>query len=464
MDKPVIAIIDEDPNLRKPLSDILRAKGYEPLSAGDGQQGLDLMRHNRVDLALVDLKLPDISGLEVLERIRADHPHTEVIILTGNASLDSAIEATNKGAFSYLQKPYDIDQLLVHIRRAIEKQQARVKIRQYQENLEELVGERTAELEKEVAAHKHAEEEIARLNEDLRRQITELEEARILADAGIRARGAFLANISHELITPLNSIIGFSQVLLDGLGGPMNEQQKDYAASILQGGDRLHETLKEIVQFAGLESGEMTLHADRFLLKDLLKSSFLALNEKAAVQNIALSLELGLPQETELEADRGKLQQAVFNLIDNAVKFTPKGGSVRVAARLAHSSKLMARSKSDTNKELPAKSHELEADFVEISVADTGIGIKPEDMSRLFKPFLQLEAPYTKQYKGTGLGLMLAKKIIELHGGRIWVESEIGKGSTFTFVIPVKHEGRGTMDEGRGGAGHDQVQTDNSLR
>ena len=155
-----------------------------------------------------------------------------------------------------------------------------------------------------------------------------------MAEAGLRARGAFLANISHELTTPLNSVIGFSQLLLDGLGGPMNEQQKNYAASILQGGNRLHETLKEIVQFAGLESGEMKLHTDRFLLKDFLKSSLLALNEKAAVQGVALSLELGLPPETELEADRAKLQQALFNLLDNAVKFTPAGGSVRVSARL----------------------------------------------------------------------------------------------------------------------------------
>ncbi len=444
MDKPVIVIIDDDPNLRKTLSDILRAKGYEPLSAGAGQGGLDLMRRYPVDLALVDLKLPDISGLEVLKRTRAEHSHTETIILTGNASLDSAIEATNKGAFSYLQKPYDIDQLLLHIRRAIEKQQAEEKIRQYQDNLEELVRARTTELEKEVAAHKRAKEEIAKLNEDLKRHIAELEEARILADAGLRARGAFLANISHELITPLNSIIGFSQVLLDGLGGPMNEQQKEYAASILQGGNRLHETLKEIVQFAGLESGEMQLHADRFLLKDLLKSSLLALNEKAAVQGVALSLETGLPPETEIEADRGKLQQALFNLLDNALKFTPKGGAVRVSARVTRAEGRGTREEK-ASVVLTSEASDRPSSIV-ISVADTGIGISAEDMPRLFKPFLQLEAPYTKQYRGTGLGLMLAKKLIELHGGRIWVESELGKGSTFTFVIPV--EQAGARDEG----------------
>jgi len=141
-DKISILIIDDDPNLRKTLSDILRAKGYEIHAAGDGAGGLALLKRNTVHLALVDLRLPDISGLEVLEKIKADQPSIEAIILTGNATLDSAIEATNRGAFSYLQKPYDIDQLLLHIRRAIEKQKAAAErerlIIQLQEALEKV--------------------------------------------------------------------------------------------------------------------------------------------------------------------------------------------------------------------------------------------------------------------------------------------------------------------------------------
>lgn len=413
-----VLVVDDDRRMTKTLCDILRARGYQTLAAENGREGLALIGRNPVNLALIDLGLPDISGLDVLKRIRADYPHTETIILTGNATLDSAIEATNKGAFSYLQKPYEVDQLLLHVRHAIEKQQSEETIREYQEHLEELVTERTAELEKEIVAHQRAEEKIARLNEDLQQQIVQLETTGILAEAGVKARGEFLANTTHELVTPLNSIIGFSQIMLDGLGGALNDKQREYLQAILQGGERLNEAYSEILQVAGLESGEMQLQVHRFLFKDLLQSSLQALHEKAVVQGVTLALEIGPLPETEIEADLGKLRQVMFNLLDNAVKFTPAGGSVCVSARLTEDEAVGAA--------------------ILVSVADTGIGIKNEDMARLFKPFQQLEPIDTKKYKGTGLGLLLARKLVELHGGRIRVESEFGKGSTFTFVLPVR--------------------------
>jgi DNA-binding NtrC family response regulator len=141
MDKPRIMVIDDDPNLRKSLADILRLKGYETVSAENGMEGLALLQHNPVCLALIDIGLPDISGVEVLKRIKADFPSTEVIILTGNATLDSAIEAANGGAFSYLIKPYDINQLMLNIRRAVEKRQA-------EEDRERLILELKAALAK----------------------------------------------------------------------------------------------------------------------------------------------------------------------------------------------------------------------------------------------------------------------------------------------------------------------------
>ncbi len=393
----------------------------------------------KFDIIIVDFSLGDGTALDVLAQAK----DTPVVVVTGTGSEETAVNSLKAGAYDYLIKDHDryyLKILPITVENTIRRYKAEETTKKFYAELEIRVRERTREL---AGANRL------------------LQEALVMAEAGLRARGAFLANISHELTTPLNSVIGFSQLLLDGLGGPMNEQQKNYAASILQGGNRLHETLKEIVQFAGLESGEMKLHTDRFLLKDFLKSSLLALNEKAAVQGVALSPELGLPPETELEADRGKLQQALFNLLDNAVKFTPAGGSVRVSARLI---------RNEDEKTIPHSAFGIP--HLEISVTDTGIGIKEEDIPRLFQPFQQLESPYTKKYKGTGLGLMLAKKIVELHGGRIWAESEFGKGSRFVFAIPVertaaKEDAEGLGDEGdlrKGETDHDHVQTKNSLR
>ena len=166
VEKQQILIIDDDPNIRKTLSDILKVKGYEPLIAKNGAEGLELLRQSPVNLVMIDLGLPDMSGLEVLSRVKADHPSTEAIILTGNASLGSAIEATNKGAFSYLQKPYEIDPLLLHIRRALEKHEAGEKIVRHSLELEKMnaqLSEKNIELANEIAEHRRTEEALIRI-------------------------------------------------------------------------------------------------------------------------------------------------------------------------------------------------------------------------------------------------------------------------------------------------------------
>lgn len=408
----VILIIDDDPNLRKTLADILISKGYKAPSAKNGELGLDLLKKTHVTIALIDLNLPDMSGLEVLKRAKAEYPSLEAIILTGNASMASAIEATNRGAFSYMQKPYDIDQLLLHIRRAVEKRMAEEKIRQYQEHLEELVRERTQELET----------------------------AKAKAEEGSRAKSEFIANMSHELRTPLNSIIGFSELLYDELYGKLNIKQKEYVGDILHGGRRLYDLIMNVLEFSHIDSGKEGLQVSSFRVRDILNSSVNAVKKESIKHAIHINIEIGPGADIEIEADAEKLRDIMFNLLDNALKFTPEGGAVLVAARIvqgARELRQVAPGKEGQDSGPPLR----DIDFMEISVTDTGIGIRDRDMPRLFSEFTQLEMALTKKYQGAGLGLALTRKLVELHRGRIWAESEFGKGSKFSFIIPVRsHE------------------------
>lgn len=419
-DKPTILVIDDDANTRNTLFDILSAKNFLPLSAKNGAEGLTLAREHPVSVALIDLKLPDMPGLDVLHSIRSNHADTEAIILTGNATLDAAIKATNEGAFSFIQKPYNMDQLLLHIRHAVEKRESAKQIREYQEHLEDLVRTRTKELEA----------------------------AKDAAEAGNRAKTEFIANMGHEVRTPLNAVIGFSQVLLDEIAGALNKKQREYAANILESGKDLRDLILSILDFSEAESGRLKLKTSRFSLKEALGSSTAMVREQAARQNIKVNLAIEPDADIELEADHGKFRQILFHLLNNAMKFTPEGGSVRVSARMkTEGGKMGSWEAEKTNVTSQPPNFATSADFIEISVADTGIGVKPEDMPRLFKEFTQLEAPITKRYRGAGIGLTLAKKMVELLGGRIGVESVFGKGSRFTVLMPVRQ--RTTDDEQR---------------
>jgi signal transduction histidine kinase len=245
---------------------------------------------------------------------------------------------------------------------------------------------------------------VNRMNDELRRLYKELEAASL-------HKSEFLASMSHELRTPLNAILGFSQVLRERMFGDINEKQEEYLDDILASGNHLLSLINDVLDLSKVEAGQIELEATPFSLREALERGVVMVRERATRDGVEIALSAE-PDVDTVEGDERRIRQVIFNLLSNAVKFTPAGGAVDVNAAQVDSE-------------------------VRVSVADTGPGIAPEDRERIFEEFQQTEAGID-QREGTGLGLALSKRLVELHGGRIWVESELGKGSTFVFTLPSR--------------------------
>lgn len=242
----------------------------------------------------------------------------------------------------------------------------------------------------------------------------ELSNAKNAAEAASRTKSSFLANMSHELRTPLNSIIGFSEVLVDRTFGELNEKQKRYQQHILTAGRHLLSLISDLLDLSKIEAGKMELDPSHCELEEIIRSSLVLIQERAARHALHVDCQFIGDLGAGIVADERKLKQILFNLLSNAAKYTPDGGAISVVA-------------------------ECGKDEIIVQVADTGIGIANEDLARVFEEFEQIDSSYAKTQQGTGLGLALTKRLVELHGGRIWAESAgIGKGSTFAFTLPLE--------------------------
>lgn len=306
----------------------------------------------------------------------------EIRFALENARLHSQVKDSN----SHLERQAVALNKEINRRKRVEK-----KLSNHQQHLEELVSQRTRELE---AARDKAEE-------------------------ANRVKSAFLANMSHELRTPLTAITGFSELMADGLAGPVNKQQKKHLYDVIESSRDLLVLINNLLDLSKLEAGEMELDLSTFSAQDLLENALSRARESIKKQGLEITMEME-EDLGEITADVQKIKQVVLSLLSNAIKFTPDG-SISV-----HAGKMQL------------ESGEKAEDSIVIKVADTGIGITAEDQEKLFCHFLQLDDKLSRAYGGAGLGLILCKKIVELHGGHIWVESAPGEGSTFGFTLPAK--------------------------
>jgi signal transduction histidine kinase len=374
-----ILVTDDEVATLKTLSAGLEDMGYRVTTALNGKEALALIRKRGFNIIIADIKLPDISGLEILETAKELNPETAIIMITGHASIETAVDAINEGAYAYILKPVTMNELETTINNALREQRLLIENRE--------------------------------LVESLQQSNKRLEEANRALEQVSQAKSDFTARMSHELRTPLNSIIGFSELMLDQVPGPVNKKQRQCLEDILSSGRHLLGLIDQVLDLAKIESGKTELKLTEVALTEVIESLKTAMLPilTPRKQSLNIRVEEGLPR---VYADEAKLRQVFFNLLSNSSRFTPEGGKIEIEAVRNGTS-------------------------CRVSVVDNGIGIKKEDQMRIFEPFCQLDNAPTRGGGGTGLGLAVVKQIVEKHGGHIWVESEYGKGSRFTFTLPL---------------------------
>jgi len=551
-----IIVVEDEPGTRITLCGILLEDiGYKVIGLERGSDALEMIRKSPFDVVITDIRLPDVSGLEILALAKEINPDAAVIMMTGYASVETAVDAVNEGAYAYFVKPVNPDEIKTTIANALKQQWLSLENKGLVERLQQsnkLLFETNDDLMNEITGRKQAEEalresegklrlmfesvaegitvsdlegnivqvnqaalrmhgydkkeelidrsalefiakkdharamenlkktledgysgtieytflrrdggefpaelsasvlrdasgnptgfvaitediierkrmddelqqkneqldaqneELQSLNKELLTQQQELIEKTTEVEEANQLKSEFLANMSHELRTPLNVIIGFSELLSDEVPGKINKEQRQCLSDIMGSSQHLLNLINEVLDLSKIESGRIRLRLADIDLTEVAESLARTMMPILAPRKQSLDIEIeeGLPP---VHADKAKVRQVLLNLLSNSTKFTPDGGKLKIEAV-------------------------REDNRCQVSVIDNGIGIKKEDQERIFEPFSQLNNPLIQKKEGAGLGLMIAKQIVEKHGGQIWVESEYGKGSRFTFTLPL---------------------------
>lgn len=392
-----ILVIDDEVLFCETFKDILIDDGYEVLIVHKGKDALRELSSQLIHVAIIDIQLPDMSGVDILKTIKSSQLETCPIVLTGHASMKTSIEALNEGAYGYITKPYQVDEVRATVRNALERQRL---LRKNQVLLETLKASN-----QELTAAKQQMEQFNWALENKNEHLAELD----------KLKSNFLAMLSHELKTPLTSIIGYSNYLLKMTPKERDREIKDGLTRISRNGYALLDLVDKLLDFSKIEAGKIEIELEEFDLQEIVEEVLLITMPMAREKNLQLTF---LPNDFHeiIEADRQKIKEIFLNLVNNAVKFTEKPNS-QVLIRL-----------------------DAKNDFIQVVVSDQGIGIHQKDQGIVFEKFRQLEACTARKDIGAGLGLSIAKEFVDIHHGKIWVESEPQKGSNFIFQIPKRQK------------------------
>jgi two-component system phosphate regulon sensor histidine kinase PhoR len=485
-EKTKILVVDDEKVVREGCNRVLTGKGYEVLSAENGRQALDLLGAEEIDMILLDLKMPVMSGEEMLGITTEKYPDIPVIIITGHGTVDTAVECMKNGAYDFITKPFQIDQFLLTITRAAEKRQLEQKARQFeQENIRNLYdlnleksrlktiinrmanGVMVTNRNLEVVLHNPALMRLAEISSEVENPapVTEIinDESLINTLKQIQSReiqdnesisqeiqigknilrtisapalgpdkdvagtvtvleditafkqldqmkSDFVNMVAHELRSPLVSIRQLNSVLVEGLAGPLEEKQQDFVNRGMKKIDGLLELINDLLDVAKIEAGKYVQRQVPTDIGKIIEETVALMEERAKEKGIDLTCSCN--DLKPVQADPKNIEEIFNNLISNAINYSPEGGRVTITA------------------------HGF-GENMEIRVEDTGVGISPEELPKIFDKFYRVKHPKTREVVGTGLGLAIVKGVVEAHHGTIDVESLVDKGTTFRILLPV---------------------------
>jgi len=416
-----VLVVDDNKKERLHISKIALTHGFDVSEAGNGYEALEKVERETPDIIISDIIMPEMDGFMLIRKIKGNENTKDIpfIFYTKSFVCDEDKElGFSLGAARFIMKPLKPEGLLCEIDLVLKEHKAgKLKSAGHKITDKEYLQKYSAQLSLKLESRVRMLEQEIEKRKKIEAQLRKSEKKLILAkDEALRAssvKSDFLMKMSHELRTPLNSVLGFSQLLKMKHSGELNEKQEQYLDNIFHSATRLLGMINDMLDLVKVESGEgLHLSIHSFPAAQAIDEALIFINDRAAQKKIVIHKEID-PGLGIIEADALRFKQILINLIDNAIKFSkPAGGTVNIAAR-------------------------RNGDMAQFSISDTGIGIKEENMDNLFDLFYQADSGISRRYGGAGAGLAVTKQLVEQHGGRIWVKSIYGEGSTFSFILPL---------------------------